>query len=811
MGCENKEAKMHKENLARIIDKVSKISVPEAEVNVKEDIGFLDYKVIDDIFNQIDNVGVIEDIKDILAKRFFITKEDLIDEYFAQNISSEIWNQKYRLYDQVFDQEKGEYVNVPLDKTPFHTIIRVSYTLALSYLYSLNNSPTKNKEEASKLNEVFAKFFAVMALNYGFGAGRIMANAGALKYKRSTTLINCTVMKQIPDSIEGIMEVAKEAALTLKSGAGVGYDFSSIRPVGSLVRGAGAGTSGLLSFMEIFDRVCSVIMSAGGRRGAQMAVIDYRHPEVVDVFQAKRKDGTLRYFNISVGIDGKFFEAIKNDETIEQWFWEPDGSLEIKEVLSEKDEVVLSNGEVAKIIRKNFSPYNFDSYKYFVFDKDHSEYEHSKKDKHFTEFTEVFRKRVFRTIKAKDLYDTIMQSTYDYAEPGVLFLDKINEGNPLNNEDRKNNGFYVENIRATNPCGEQPLPFYGSCNLGSVFIHSFVIEPFSEKDPYENYDFEALYKVARIMNLMLDAVNNITNLPLEELRKQAEFTRRHGLGITGLADMLAMLGLKYSSEEGRKFVEKVMQVIAEASLDENVYLAKILGPAPAKVRVKDWYLSRHYSFLKEKKNYDENELLRYSHATSVAPTGTMSLSWGNNISNGIEPIFSYYYVRNIRVPGKLTKVSEEVLNFTIFLIKKKFKVEIEEAEKIAKEMGIETTNDLRVEDHIYMQAVVQDYVDSAVSKTCNIPTDYPFEDFKKAYMLAYDLGLKGFTTFRFNPKFGVGVIVKKDDLEKTKIKFVTDLGEEIIVKASDEIIYDGEKHLAGNLYEALKEGIYGKM
>jgi len=802
---------MHKETLDRIITEVSKVSVPEPEVNDKEDIGFLDYKVIDEIFNQIDRLGVIEDIKGVLAKRFFVRKEDLIGGYFAQNISFEIWNQKYRLYDQVLDQEKGEYVNVPLDKTPFHTIIRVAYTLALSYLYSLKNSPMEGKEKAPKLSEVFARFFAVMALNYGFGAGRIMANAGALKYKRSTTLINCTVMKQIPDSIEGIMEVAKEAALTLKSGAGVGYDFSSIRPVGSLVRGAGAGTSGLLSFMEIFDRVCSVIMSAGGRRGAQMAVIDYRHPEVVDVFQAKRKDGTLRYFNISVGIDGEFFEAIKNNETIEQWFWEPDENLEIKELINEKDEVVLNNGEVAKIVRKNFSPYNFDSYKYFVFYKDHSEYEDRKKDKNFKEFTEVFRKRVFRTIKAKELYDTIMQSTYDYAEPGVLFLDKINEGNPLNNEDRRSSGLYTENIRATNPCGEQPLPFYGSCNLGSVLIHSFVIDPFSGKDPYKNYDFEALYEVARIMNAMLDAVNNITNLPLEELRKQAEFTRRHGLGVTGLADMLAMLGLKYSSQEGRKFVEKVMQVIAEASLDENVHLAKILGPAPATVRVKDWYLSRHYSFLKEKKDYDENELLRYSHATSVAPTGTMSLSWGNNVSNGIEPIFSYYYVRNIRIPGKLTKVSEEVMNFTIFLIKKKFGVDLEEAGKMAKEMGIETTNDLAVEDHIYMQAVVQNYVDSAVSKTCNIPTDYPFEDFKKAYMLAYELGLKGFTTFRFNPKFGVGVIVKKDDLERTKIKFVTDLGEEIIVKASDEILYDGEKHLAGNLYEALKEGIYGKM
>ena len=259
-----------------------------------------------------------------------------------------------------------------------------------------------------------------------------------------------------------------------------------------------------------------------------------------------------------------------------------------------------------------------------------------------------------------------------------------------------------------------------------------------------------------------------------------------------------------------------MRTIAEASLLENISLSKELSPAPVNVTLKDWLDSPHYSFLSEHqeiKKLAPDTLLRYSHATSIAPTGTMSLSWGNNISNGIEPIFSASYVRNIRVPGKKTKVDETVYNFSVIWYKNKLLKESSNvAEDFVKEIkNFETTNDLDVESHLYMQAAAQKYVDSAISKTCNIPTDYDYEKFKEVYLLAFDVGLKGFTTFRFNPKFSVGVLTKKEDLENMKIKFILEDGSEVIVKGSDKIFYDGEEHLASNLYEALKEGIYGKM
>lgn len=774
----------------RIVEENKKyfISLPEFE----EELIYnkLTEENIDFVYKLLEAENVIEDIKEVLAKRFFVRKEDLIDGYFLQSISKEIYDKKYRLYKKDPDSENL----IPVDLTPYHTFVRVALTLAQS-VYLSKERPSFNLFSTS-----FAEFFCVMAFNYGFGAGRILANAGSFLYKKATTLINCTVMRQIPDSIQGIMSVAQEAALTLKAGAGVGYDFSSVRPKGSFVYGAGAETSGVVSFAEIFDKTCSVIMAAGGRRGAQMAVIDIQHPESVDFFQAKRKDGTLRYFNISVGLTKTFIDAVRNDEEFEQWFWEPDKSVHI--VSRNETEAVLDNGEVARIIKKDFLPYDYPKYNYFLFHEDHCEVVWN--DRQDT----VFKKKVFKKVNAKKLYDTIMQSTYDYAEPGVLFLDNINKGNPLKK---------YENIRTTNPCGEQPLPFGGSCNLGSIFLHSFVKEPFNYSlSPKANFDWNLLLKVARIMNKYLDAVNNISNLPLSFLVEEAMYKRRHGLGVSGLADMLVALGLKYSSSDARDFFEKIMRTIAEASLLENISLSKELSPAPVNVTLKDWLDSPHYSFLSEHpeiKKISPDTLLRYSHATSIAPTGTMSLSWGNNISNGIEPIFSASYVRNIRVPGKKTKVDETVYNFSVIWYKNKLlKERSNVAEDFVKEIrNFETTNDLDVESHLYMQAAAQKYVDSAISKTCNIPTDYDYEKFKEVYLLAFDSGLKGFTTFRFNPKFSVGVLTKQEDLENMKIKFVLEDGSEVIVKGSDKIFYDGEEHLASNLYEALKEGIYGKM
>lgn len=755
---------------------------------------FLDY-----IYEILDKENVIEDAKDYLANRFFTTKDKLIDGYFVQQISHEIYNSKYRLYGQ--DENKNI---IAIDSTPYHTFIRVAAALARSLykeqLISHRHFPefdTLAEEFLNQFLKNFANFFSVMSLNYGFGAGRIMANAGSEYYKNYTTLINCTVMRQIPDSIEGIMQVAKEAALSLKAGAGVGYDFSSIRPKGSFVNGVGAYTSGVVSFAEIFDKVCSVIMSAGGRRGAQMAVIDIQHPESIDFFQAKRKDGTLRYFNISVGLTDKFMEAVENDEDFEQWFWELDKSVSIKR---KKDDIyILSNDKEAKIIKQSYLPFDFPEYEYFVFE-----------DSSIDNLEKVYKKKVFNVMKARKIYDLIMESTYDYAEPGVLFLDRINRNNPLRR---------LENIRATNPCGEQPLPFGGSCNLGSVFLHSFVKEPFNyDKNPDENVDWELLEEVASIMHVYLDAVNNISNLPLILLTQEALNKRRHGLGVAGLADMLLALGLAYSSEEARTIFEKAMKIIAKAALKVNIEMTKTFPHAPVGVTLQDWLDSPHYSFLKEEEFVKEIEnksyfFLRFSHATSIAPTGTMSLSWGNNISNGIEPVFATSYIRNIREVGKNTKTDETVYNFAVVWFKNKYEkennIKIEDVTPYMK--NLQTTNDLDVESHILIQASAQKFVDSSISKTCNIPTDYSFENFKKVYILAHKLNLKGFTTFRFNPKFSVGVLTKKEDLDNLLIKFKLEDGSEVIVKGSDRIIYDGEEHLASNLYEAIKEGIYGKM
>ncbi|MEM0332877.1 MAG: adenosylcobalamin-dependent ribonucleoside-diphosphate reductase [Candidatus Aenigmatarchaeota archaeon] len=746
---------------------------------------------IDAITNILFNIGAIDFVKDELAKFYRVNKEDLIEGWFLQNISYQTYENKYQLKKK---NSNGELEKV--DKTPYHSFVRVALAVALTELRF--HKKYTDEEMYNIFSDVFLSYFFMMALGYAFGGGRIMANAGSKLYKTYTSLINCTVMRQIPDSIEGIMETLKEAALSLKSGAGVGYDFSSVRPRGAFVKGAGAETSGVVSFAEIFDKMCSTIMSAGGRRGAQMAVIDIRHPESIEFFSAKRKDGTLRYFNISVLIPNSFIEKLKNDDYFEQWFWEFEGFISEEEFKNRNDIAYVEDQKL---------PFDYEDYEYFVFSPDHKVMDFEEKREGYYR---LYRKKIYNKVKASEVYEIIMKSTYDFAEPGVIFIDNVNRKNPL---------YKKEYIRTTNPCGEQPLPPYGSCNLGSIMLHRFVKEPFNNTLSWkENFDFAKLYTIAYLMNIFLDGVNDITNLPLEGLRKNAFYKRRHGLGISGLADALVMLGLAYGSEEAGKFFEEVMKTIAFASVKSAIDLSEGKFPAKVGVKLEDWVeerdfdgkkVSTAYTFIKyeHKEFYEVNKekLLRFSHATSIAPTGTMSLTWGNNVSNGIEPIFSLSYMRNIRLPGKKTKTQEEVFNFAAFLYKKYF------GDKEYDRNVFKTTDNITVDEHIYMQAVAQKYVDSAISKTCNIPTDYPFEDFKRAYLKAFEYGLKGFTTFRFNPEVFVGVLVKKDDLESMLIEFELEDGTKVVVKGSDKVIYDGEEHVASNLYEALKEGIYGKM
>jgi ribonucleoside-diphosphate reductase alpha chain len=760
------------------------ISSFEEALNYGEPENYLDKETIDNAFNALNKSGLIDQIKNSL-KSFYKT-EDLIEDFFLQNISYEVYSQKYQLKYKDIDNEM-----YPVDKTPFHTIARVALAVSLvSTRYS-------TKIDYKTFRNLFVNFFYMLAMGYSAGGGRIMANAGSSVYKTATSLINCTVMSQIPDSMEGIMDVLKDAALSLKSGAGVGYDFSTIRPKGSFVQGAGADTSGVTSFVEIYDKMCSTIMSAGGRRGAQMAVIDIQHPESIEFFQAKRKDGTLRYFNISLALTDKFINAVKNDLDFEQWFWEFDSFIPKDELIRD---MTFKNEKVA-IVKKERTPFDYSDFNYFVFEDSHMLMKYEK----VTEgFVKVYKKKVYNNTKASELYDVIMNSTYDYAEPGIIFIDRINENNILNEK---------EYIRTTNPCGEQPLPPYGSCNLGSIFVHRFVKSPFSKEEHNNNFDFENLEKTAFLMNIFLDFVNDITNLPLVDLKRNAYVKRRHGLGISGIADLFIMSGLIYGEKESIDFTENIMKTIQKSSLIANIYMSNLISPAQIDISVKDWFrvfphLKNHVneisSIFSEDKDSIENLPLRFSHGTSIAPTGTMSLTWGNNVANGIEPVFSISYLRNIRVPGKKTKVQEEVFDFAAILYKNMFG-------NFKKEDYFVTTDEITVQQHVNVQAAAQKYVDSAISKTCNIPTDYPFEDFKKAYLSAHEMRLKGFTTFRFNPKFSVGVLVKEKDLENMSIEFELDNGEKIVVKGSEKVFYDGEEHVAANLYEAIKENIYGKM
>ena len=680
---------------------------------------------------------------------------------FKQNISFEIWggeSGKYRLRDSSGNN---------IDETPQDTCLRVARALSTS-------------EADSEKWE--SKFLSILGTKFA-GGGRIMANVGAKEYKKDVSPINCTVLRQIPDSMSGIMHTVSDAALALKSGCGVGYDFSTIRPKGSHVFGAGAETSGVISFMKIFDATCATVMSGGGRRGAQMGCLDIQHPEVESFISCKREDGMLRYFNLSVLITDSFMSAVENNKKWDLWFWEK----------HEGD----TAGEEPFVIAKEDIPFNYPNETYFSFSKDHAEVVSGN-----CTVDTVFKKRVFKTMKARDLFDLIMKSTYDFAEPGFILIDKIN---------KENNLWFAESIRATNPCGEQPLAPNAACLLGSMILTSYVKNEFEKN---AEFDWTSFSSDVRIANRLLDNVVDVNNLPLEEMREQILNKRRHGLGFTGLGSALNMLGMKYGSEESIEFAQNISFVLAKESLLESINIAKEKGCAPIfntkKARsglIDSGYMRRLLDRLEDRSSIVDMILengLRWSHATSIAPTGTLSLTWGNNCSNGIEPSFSNSYLRNVRVAGRKTKVQEEVCSYEYFLWKDKFG-----EEDLPPWWSV--TDDLETSDHVKIQAAVQRWCDSSISKTINVPSDYPFDSFKDVYIDGWKSGLKGVTTFRFNPEVFTGVLVRKDDLEKTKYVFATEDGEEIIVSGSDDIEYDGETHNAANLFDALKEGIYGDM
>lgn len=629
-----------------------------------------------------------------------------------QPASLEAWDMKYRLKDQT-----GKPVDISIEET----YERVAHALA------------ELEEDKTYWYEKF-----LLALQCGATpAGRILSNAGAEQYKPSTSTINCTVSGTIEDSMEGILEAVKEAGLTLKAGCGIGYEFSSLRPRGAMVRGAGASTSGPITFMDIFDSMCFTVSSAGGRRGAQMATFDIGHPDALEFISAKRKDGRLRQFNLSLLITDAFMRAVKEDRS-----WD-------------------------------FS----------------------------------FEGKVYKTMPARKVWNLIMTSTYDYAEPGFILIDEVN---------RQNNNWFCEDIRSTNPCGEQPLPPYGSCLLGSINLTKFVKNPFTEN---AYFDWDLYEYIVGIFTRMLDNVVEIHNLPLKEQGEEIKRKRRHGMGILGLGSALAMLRVKYGSDESIRFTDEVCKSMAVTGIKVGIELAKEKGPAPIMFEYfeeyKDsgvalWVESEYMKKIWGEEPHLKEEALKYgcrfTHHSSIAPTGTISLSVNNNASNGIEPSFSHVYYRNMIKEGKKTKEQIPVYSFEYLLYREIYgDVDVKDLPDY-----FDTAQNIDIKSHVDIQAAAQKWVDSSISKTINVPTDYPFEKFKDIYMYAYDKGLKGCTTFRFNPEVFQGVLVTKDDLENTTYVFTTKDGKELELKGNDEIEYDGEIHTAANLFDALKEGYYGR-
>jgi len=597
---------------------------------------------------------------------------------FAAPIAEQIWDMKYR-----FKDADGTARDVTVEDT----WRRIARDLAQA------------EKEPGVWEE---RFYAALEDFKYLPAGRITAGAGTA---RRVTLFNCFVMGTVPDSMGGIFDMLKEAALTMQQGGGIGYDFSTIRPKGADVLGVSADASGPLSFMDVWDAMCRTIMSAGSRRGAMMATMRCDHPDVEDFIAAKSDPARLRMFNMSVLITDPFMDAVKAD-----------GAWDL-----------------------------------------------------------VFEGKVFRTVQARDLWDTIMQATYSYAEPGVIFIDRINAANNLE---------YCETIAATNPCGEQPLPPYGACLLGSINLARLVSDPFGEA---AELDEAALQELVATAVRMMDNVVDVSKFPLEAQAQEAQAKRRIGLGVTGLADALLMLGLRYGSDAAAAQTEAWLKAIARASYLASVELAKEKGAFP--LFEAEAYLS---SGNMEQMDADVRDAIR-EHGirnallTSIAPTGTISL-YAGNVSSGIEPVFAYAYTRKV-LQKDGSRTEEEVVDYAVQLWRD-LKGDAPLPDYF---VNAQTLAPL---EHVKMQAAAQKWVDSSISKTINCPEDISFEAFKDVYMEAWDTGCKGCTTYRPNDVTGSVLSVSED----------TKADKPVPVQEGGEVVYmseplDRPEELEGNTYK----------
>ena len=532
------------------------------------------------------------------------------------------------------------------------------------------------------------RFFELLQ-NFKFlPGGRIQAGAGT---GRHVTLFNCFVMGPVNDSIPGIFRALEEGAVTMQHGGGIGIDFSTLRPRGTQTKGAGGVASGPVSFMQVWDAMCGTILSTGARRGAMMATLRCDHPDIEEFVTAKQQAGQLRRFNMSVQVTDAFMAAVRSDADWPLLFpaeaFEGDGET-IMRAWAGADVPVAC--------------------------------------------------RILRRMRARDLWELILRGTYDYAEPGVLFIDRIN---------RLNNLWYREHISATNPCGEIPLPPYGACDLGSLNLIRFVAAPFTEQ---ARIDQERLAQAAGVAVRLLDNVIDASRFPLPQQAESARGSRRTGLGITGLADTLVMLGLRYGSEESISAATEIMRTICHAAYRASIDIAKEKGSFP--FFECDKYLQGPFIRRLPEDIHDGIAAhgIRNSHLLAIAPTGTVSLLAGN-ISSGLEPIFAASYERKVLTEDGSAK-EFQLTNHAL--------EEWCTAKRTGRPDGFVTVAELPVTAHLAMQAALQPFVDNSISKTINIPQNYAFDDFKRIYDLAYDQGLKGCTTFRPNPI--TGAILSED-------------------------------------------------
>ncbi|MDD7973302.1 adenosylcobalamin-dependent ribonucleoside-diphosphate reductase [Roseinatronobacter alkalisoli] len=595
---------------------------------------------------------------------------------FAAPIAEQIWDMKYRL-----KQANG----TPIDQSVEDTWRRIARALA-----AVEKDPDQWED----------RFFHALEDFKFLPAGRITAGAGTA---RSVTLFNCFVMGTIPDSMGGIFDMLREAALTMQQGGGIGYDFSTIRPKGAPVTGVAADASGPLSFMDVWDAMCRTIMSAGSRRGAMMATMRCDHPDIEEFITAKQDAARLRMFNLSVLVTDAFMQAVADDSA---WNLQFDG-------------------------------------------------------------------RVYHTVQARDLWNRIMRATYDYAEPGVIFIDRINKANNLR---------YCETIAATNPCGEQPLPPYGACLLGSLNLARLVRDPFSTTARLDEAQLDDLVRMAvRMMDNVVDA----SRFPLDAQAQEAHAKRRIGLGVTGLADALLMVGLRYGSDAAVAQLDAWMRAIARAAYLASVDLAREKGAFP--LFDADGFLASANMLAMDDDVRAEIRThgIRNALLTSIAPTGTISL-YAGNVSSGIEPVFAYEYTRKV-LQKDGSRTEETVEDYAVRLWRELHG----DAELPEYFVNAQTLDPM---DHVRMQAAAQKWVDSSISKTINCPEDISFDAFKDVYMVAWEMGCKGCTTYRPNDVTGAVLSVP----EKSEATPEADKGADVVYLSTP---FDRPAALEGHTYK----------